>query len=97
MEDVPSSPTKQFSATQVQGVSPRHAPISPRAPEHSDDPDDDAKLQWLGQNLMSGRPNDWVHGYSPAFSQAYRRQQAERNKPMKIDGYKSKFNNLPFH
>lgn len=88
--------------------------------------DIDPKLQWLGQDLMQGRPNDWVHGYvdsvqfssgvfwitfivtltcffiffrryDPAFSQAYRRQQAERNKPMKINGYKSKFDNLPFH
>ena len=99
MDRAPESPVK-FSKNPVSvGGSPRKAPRH----EHHDEEDMDPKLRWLGQDLLQGRPNDWVHGYDPAFSRAYRLHQEERKKPVKIDGYNglnssaSKFDNLPFH
>ena len=41
---------------------------------------------WLTQDQMTGRPDDYVGGYSPAWIHAYRQRQAAK-KTIKIEGY----------
>ena len=43
---------------------------------------------WLTQELNTGRPDEYVGGYSPAWIHAYRqRQAAAAKKTIKIEGY----------
>lgn len=43
---------------------------------------------WLTQELSTGRPDEYVGGYSPAWIHAYRQRQAAVNpKTIKIEGY----------
>jgi hypothetical protein len=43
-------------------------------------------LPWSRQEMLSGRPDDYVGGYSPAYILNYRKQM-EAKKVIKIKGY----------
>jgi hypothetical protein len=57
---------------------------------------DDDRCPWSTRELLTGRPDDWVGGYSPEWVFNYRRQQEhDRKKQINIEGYNSpKKNNV---
>ena len=56
-----------------------------KAEEHK--PEEQKEVpSWLTQELMRGRPDEYVGGYSPAWIHAYRQRQAAK-KTIKIEGY----------
>lgn len=115
MEKPTGSPSKRLGSTVSQGGKYHRSlpadPIMPKPKDHveedsEEDDNEDLRMKWLGQDQLSGRPNDWVSGYTPAFSTAYReRLEAERAKKpkVKIEGYsgngsvRNKFKTFPFN
>jgi hypothetical protein len=51
---------------------------------------DDDQCPWSAQEMLTGRPDEWVGGYSPEWQFNYRRQQEQDSKKqINIEGYNS--------
>jgi len=69
-----------------------HLTETPKKSEKEEKRERNNPCPWSRQEMLSGRPDDYVGGYSPAWIHNYRNQQ-DRSKTIKIDGYNK---NLPF-